>query len=274
MQSHPKNPAVYLRVSTTQQETESQRREIQRYLDGNELPIGMGYWFEDFVSGKTMDRPGLKALNAAIFNGEIDAVILYSVDRFSRSMAEGLTMLEAWQKAGVRMIFVSQHLDVNPRELTGQLILKVMTAMLLGFAEMERERITARRQAGFELALERTRKMRALHKAHPELTAKELARRCGFKKITHAQWLLDHPHARIYWGPKKGRRCKKTSECTPAKIREMLDRGFKMSEIAKLLGVCRDTVYRRAGEMGGIDSLRAECSSSPSSEDSLATSDS
>ena len=69
--------AVYLRVSSKGQKLASQRREVQRYLKGH--GINEVRWFVDTISTRKAisERPGLNELRAAIFNGQVDTVILY-----------------------------------------------------------------------------------------------------------------------------------------------------------------------------------------------------
>ncbi len=66
---------VYVRVSTVGQNVAGQKREIQRWLDGNEMSNAR--WFIDKASGDDLERPGFEDLEAAVFAGEIKTVDLY-----------------------------------------------------------------------------------------------------------------------------------------------------------------------------------------------------
>jgi len=252
----PTKPAVYLRCSSKSQDTDAQRAAIQRYLDGQSLEIGMGMWFEDqAVSGKTMQRPGLTLLNDAIFNGEVDCVVFYSVDRFARTMIDGLNELDRWQKAGVVIVFVSQGLEIDPTEWSGQVVMKILVAITLAFAEQERERISSRRRAGIEFAKEQTEKVKELHRKHPGMTAREIAAKVDLEQ-KHVQYVLNHPRATLYWGgKKKGDLIKKTF--TLEKIQELTRRGFRPAEIQRYFGVAKRTYYKRLEELGGADAFKA-----------------
>jgi DNA invertase Pin-like site-specific DNA recombinase len=155
--------AIYLRCSADSQDTESQRMLVNRYLEGHQIRIAPDMLFEDHgKSGKDLDRPALSRLQQAVFNGEVKRIIFPSVDRFARTMIDGMVALDAWMKAGVTLVFVRESIEVNPKDWAGQIIMKIIVSLCLALAEQERERITARRSAGFAVARERTRKAQEL----------------------------------------------------------------------------------------------------------------
>src|SRR5690606_31519200 len=116
--------AVYVRVSTIGQNVEGQRREIQRWLDGN--GITEAEWFLDKASGATMRRDAFERLQARIFAGEVQTVIVWRLDRLSRSLRDGVNILGDWCERGVRVVSVTQQLD-----LSGALG-RTLAALLLG----------------------------------------------------------------------------------------------------------------------------------------------
>ena len=68
--------AVYLRVSSKGQKLASQKREVERYLDGHGITDAK--WYVDTISTRRAitERPGLNELRRAIFDGQIDTVTL------------------------------------------------------------------------------------------------------------------------------------------------------------------------------------------------------
>jgi DNA invertase Pin-like site-specific DNA recombinase len=90
------------------------------------------------ISGGTLERPGLKALLADIAAGLIDIVVVYKVDRLTRSLLDFAKLVEAFDKAGVSFVSVTQ--SFNTTTSMGRLTLN----MLLSFAQFERE-VTAER---------------------------------------------------------------------------------------------------------------------------------
>jgi DNA invertase Pin-like site-specific DNA recombinase len=129
----PDTIAAYIRVSTSDQKTESQREEISRWLRNHGIDPESIRWFEDKETGKTLKRPGFQKLQQAIFAGEIHVVIVYKVDRLARRMREGMNTVADWLKQDIRIIFVTQQIDLNGT------IGEMLIALLFGFAQMELE---------------------------------------------------------------------------------------------------------------------------------------
>src|SRR6266849_6091846 len=85
------------------------------------------------ISGATMERPALKRLLADIEAGAIDAVVVYKVDRLTRSLADFAKIVEVFDAKGVSFVSVTQQF--NTTTSMGRLTLN----MLLSFAQFERE---------------------------------------------------------------------------------------------------------------------------------------
>jgi site-specific DNA recombinase len=90
------------------------------------------------ISGGTLERPALKRLLDDIDAGRIDIVVVYKVDRLTRSLLDFSKLVEAFDKAGVSFVSVTQ--SFNTTTSMGRLTLN----MLLSFAQFERE-VTAER---------------------------------------------------------------------------------------------------------------------------------
>jgi site-specific DNA recombinase len=84
-------------------------------------------------SGGGMERPGLKALLSDVKARRIDVVVVYKVDRLTRSLADFAKMVEQFDGAGVSFVSVTQAF--NTTTSMGRLTLNV----LLSFAQFERE---------------------------------------------------------------------------------------------------------------------------------------
>jgi len=141
--------AVYLRVSTHQQNATAQRAEIKKWLKGNGHKPSKVKWFEDKESGKTLKRPGFDKLQKAIFNGEVKTVVVWKLDRLSRSQRDGINLLAELCDRGIRVVSVTQQLDLSGA--TGRLV----AGVLFGIAEMELENIHERQAAGIAQAKKR-----------------------------------------------------------------------------------------------------------------------
>lgn len=141
---NPSTVAVYYRVSSSSQSIKAQRAAVERYLNGNDL--GEARVFEDIGTGADTQRRGLAALELAIFEGSVRTVVVYRLDRLSRSMRDGMELLQRWQSAGVRVVSVTQQIDLHGT------IGRMMASVLLGLAECEREAIRDRQAAGITVA--------------------------------------------------------------------------------------------------------------------------
>jgi len=84
-------------------------------------------------SGGSMDRPAIKQLLADVEAGRVDVIVVYKVDRLTRSLADFARIVETLDKAGASFVSVTQAF--NTTTSMGRLTLNV----LLSFAQFERE---------------------------------------------------------------------------------------------------------------------------------------
>ena len=89
-------------------------------------------------TGGNMDRPALKRLLAAVEAGSVDCIVVYKVDRLSRSLMDFARIVEAFDQNGVSFVSVTQQF--NTTTSIGHLTLNI----LLSFAQFEREIISER----------------------------------------------------------------------------------------------------------------------------------
>ena len=94
------------------------------------------------MSGKDLDRPAMKQLQADVFAGKVAAVVVYRLDRLARNLRDGVNFLAELCERGVRVVSLCERLDLNGA--VGQIIASV----LFGVAQMEREAINERIRAG------------------------------------------------------------------------------------------------------------------------------
>src|SRR6195952_164966 len=90
------------------------------------------------ISGGTLERPALQRLLAEVRDGRIDIIVVYKVDRLTRSLLDFSKLVEAFDKAGTSFVSITQ--SFNTTTSMGRLTLN----MLLSFAQFERE-VTAER---------------------------------------------------------------------------------------------------------------------------------
>src|SRR6266403_1554656 len=137
-----KRVAIYLRVSTSKQDTENQLRELTAVADRSGWEIWNVYEDAGISGAKGRDkRPGLDALLKAVNAKEFNMVATWSVDRLGRSLTDLLAILQGRHDKGVGLFLHQQGLDTSTS--AG----KAMYQMLGVVAEFERgiirERVNA-----------------------------------------------------------------------------------------------------------------------------------
>jgi DNA invertase Pin-like site-specific DNA recombinase len=143
----PKRVAIYLRVSTSKQDTENQKRELVAVAERSGWEIWKVYEDAGISGAKGRDkRPGLDAMLKAVNAKEIDMVATWSVDRLGRSLTDLLGILQGLHDKGVGLYLHQQGLD------TSTTAGKAMFQMLGVFAEFERGIIRERVNAGLARA--------------------------------------------------------------------------------------------------------------------------
>ena len=137
-----KRCAVYCRVSSDERleqefnSIDAQKEAGQSYVASQRsegwIPVMDDYDDPGFSGGNT-ERPGLKRLMADIERGLVDIVVVYKIDRLTRSLADFSKMVEVFERQGVSFVSVTQQF--NTTTSMGRLMLNV----LLSFAQFERE---------------------------------------------------------------------------------------------------------------------------------------
>jgi DNA invertase Pin-like site-specific DNA recombinase len=142
-----KRVAIYLRVSTSKQDTENQRRELEAAAERSGWLVVRVYEDAGISGAKGRDkRPGLDAMLKAVNRKEFDMVAAWSVDRLGRSLTDLLSILQGLHDKGVDLFLHQQGLD------TSTTAGRAMFQMLGVFAEFERGIIRERVNSGLARA--------------------------------------------------------------------------------------------------------------------------
>jgi len=143
----PKRVALYLRVSTSEQTTRNQRRQLRAVAERHGWTVVATFEDTGISGSKGREaRPGFDALMMAVARREIDMVAAWSVDRLGRSLMDLLGFLRDLHAKGVDLFLHQQGLDTSTP--SG----KAMFQMLGVFAEFERAMIRERVLAGLARA--------------------------------------------------------------------------------------------------------------------------
>jgi site-specific DNA recombinase len=139
--------AIYTRKSTEEgldqefNSLDAQREAAEAFIlsQRREGWIGLPECYDDGgFTGANMDRPALTKLLRAVEAGELDCVVVYKVDRLSRSLLDFTRMLSIFEKHKVSFVAVTQQFNTSTS--LGRLTLNI----LLSFAQFERELIGER----------------------------------------------------------------------------------------------------------------------------------
>jgi DNA invertase Pin-like site-specific DNA recombinase len=142
MAERPRRCAIYTRKSSDEgldqayNSLDAQRDACAAYITSQKhegwIPLETHYDDGGF-SGGSLERPALQALLADIANGAIDIIVVYKIDRLTRSLADFAKLTETLDKHGVSFVAVTQQFNTSTS--MGRLTLNV----LLSFAQFERE---------------------------------------------------------------------------------------------------------------------------------------
>jgi DNA invertase Pin-like site-specific DNA recombinase len=137
--------AVYCRVSSSDQSTEMQLRDLRKLADGRGFQI-VTEFCDEGVCGAESSRPELNKMLAAAKRGEFEVVLIWKLDRLGRSLGNLIRLLEDFKSWNVALISFSESLDFSTS--TGTLFYQMIGA----FAQFERECIRERTRSGLRNA--------------------------------------------------------------------------------------------------------------------------
>ncbi|MCE9546113.1 MAG: recombinase family protein [Planctomycetia bacterium] len=133
-----KHVAIYVRVSTSKQDTRSQLPDLERWAKAQDTPVR---WYRDKMTGKTMDRPGWNKLESDVRAGRVASVVVWRMDRLGRT-ASGLTALfEELSARKVGLISLKDGVDLGTA--AGRLMANVLASVAAYETEVRGERIAA-----------------------------------------------------------------------------------------------------------------------------------
>src|SRR6266851_10329259 len=157
-----KRAAIYVRVSTAEQETDLQEHELKEYCERR----GWSYvvYRDRGQSGVKNDRPALTAMTNDLRSRKIDVIVVWALDRLARSLKQLLSIAEECRAVGVDLVSLKQNVDTTLP--AGRLTFQVLGAV----AEFEREMLRERVKAGMAQARRSGRHIGrpALRRLHPD----------------------------------------------------------------------------------------------------------
>ena len=182
--------AIYTRVSTDKQTTDSQSEELRAYC--HRRGWSEVREFTDVISGAKFTRRGLDELISQVRKGKVRNIVVFKLDRLGRSLSHLAMLISELSTYEVGLIATSQGIDTGSDSAVGRLQLGVLMAV----AEFEREIIRERVKAGLAAAKARGQKLgkkESLSKRQPDVAAM-LATGKGIRETAR---LLDMPPSSV-----------------------------------------------------------------------------
>jgi DNA invertase Pin-like site-specific DNA recombinase len=140
--------ALYIRVSTEEQDEKNQLEPLQKFADALGLEIFRTY--SDKVSGGDSNRPGFKAMMEDAQRHEFGVILVWALDRFSREgIVNTLAYIKKLRAAGVSLKSLQESWLDTRDEGMGQLLIAIFSWV----AEQERKKISERTKAGMVNAI-------------------------------------------------------------------------------------------------------------------------
>ena len=139
--------AIYIRVSTDAQfeegySVDAQKEQLTAYCVSKGIK-DQEYYIDGGWSGSNIERPEIERLISDVKDGKISCVIIYKLDRLSRSQKDTLYLIEdLFMPNNVDFVSLTESLDTSTP--TG----RAMIGILAAFAQLERETIRIRTRMG------------------------------------------------------------------------------------------------------------------------------
>src|ERR1700738_1778193 len=106
-----KRAAIYVRVSTAEQETDLQEHELREYVESRGWSCVV--YRDKGQSGSKKDRPALTTLLNDLRRRKIDVVVVWALDRLARSLKQLLSIAEQCRLLGVDLVSLKQSVDTT-----------------------------------------------------------------------------------------------------------------------------------------------------------------
>lgn len=140
-----KRVIIYARVSTKDQSTELQHRELEQYVQSRGWQLINS--IEDKATGTNMNRPGFQELIKMCRERKTDVVLSWKLDRCFRSLRDSVNTLQEFSDLGIEFVSLKDNFDMTTAG--GRLMFHMVSA----FAAFEADLIKARVRAGLDNAV-------------------------------------------------------------------------------------------------------------------------
>ena len=168
---------LYTRVSTQDQNTESQTRALTDWCAKQGI-MNYEIYTDHGISGSKESRPALNEMMLRVEKGDCEQVIVFSFSRFARSVSHLLKALQKFKDKGVRFHSITEALDTNSP--MGMALFTILGAL----AQLERELIRERVMAGLRNARAKGKILGRVRKRNSALIESLLEAGLSFREIS------------------------------------------------------------------------------------------
>jgi DNA invertase Pin-like site-specific DNA recombinase len=134
--------AIYMRVSSKQQDVRSQEADLKAWAAREEANGEKVVWFKDKATGTNFDREGWKRLEAGLASGKFTRLAVWRLDRLGRTAGETIRLLDELEARGIG--FFSLRDGFDPSTPSGRLQRNILASV----AQFETEVRSERQMAG------------------------------------------------------------------------------------------------------------------------------
>ncbi len=133
-----KHTAIYLRVSSKQQDHASQLPDLERWETAHD---GQVVWYRDKFTGKTMLRPGMERLLADLRAGKVDRIVVWRLDRLGRTTRGLCQLFDELTERKVDLVSLRDGFSLSSP--AGRLHARILASVAEYETEVRAERIEA-----------------------------------------------------------------------------------------------------------------------------------
>lgn len=128
--------AIYVRVSSSQQDLRSQEAELKNWAKGKEV-----IWFKEKASGTNFDREEWRKLEDAINSRKVTELVVWRLDRLGRTAGQTITLLDHLESLKIKFTSLKDGFDSSTP--AGRLMRNMMASFAAYESEVRKERQTA-----------------------------------------------------------------------------------------------------------------------------------
>jgi DNA invertase Pin-like site-specific DNA recombinase len=132
------NTAIYLRVSSNQQDTKAQEQDLKAWVAQQEARGETVVWYRDKATGTNFNRKDWQRLEADLNAGKVSRLVVWRLDRLGRTAGETIQLLDSLEAKGIS--FLSLRDGFDPSTPSGRLQRNILASVAQFETEIRKER--------------------------------------------------------------------------------------------------------------------------------------